>query len=472
MKSLAVQGLYERLPIFFQNAACSYLGWKEGRVRFNKLFHRQLAFLMESEKWSGAEIEAYQSEELRSLIGNAYENVPYYRDLMKSSGLTPEAIRKRSDLAKLPILTKEIVRNNLERLISERADRRSLVFRHTSGTTGKSLHFYSEKSGIAFQWAVWWRHRKRFGIDFGTWHVNFTGKVVVPLGQQGAPFWRWNRPMQQVLVGMQHLTPVKAPALISFLNESRFELFTGYPSIVHAFVLAARECGLELSARPKLVSTGAENLLDYQRHDIVEYTGAVLTDTYGLSEGCGNASHCPEFVYHEDCEFGIVECVDPVPLEGGRTRGRIVCTGFANPAFPFIRYDTGDMGIWGDPQAACPCGRKSRLLLSIEGRADDYVVTPEGNRIMRFDYIFKDSTHVRESQVVQEKPGEIVVKIVRRPSYSTRDEDSLTKEIHHWISPRLGVRFNYVEEIERESNGKFKAVKSLMAREAETVHVN
>jgi phenylacetate-CoA ligase len=337
-----------------------------------------------------------------------------------------------------------------------------LIHRHTSGTTGKSLQFYSQKSGIAFQWAVWWRHRKRFGIDFGTWHLNFTGKVVAPIGQRRPPFWRWNRPVHQVLVGMHHLTTAKVTALVSFLNANRFELFTGYPSIVHAFVLAARECGLDLRVRPKVVSTGAENMLDYQQRDISEYTGAILTDTYGLSEGCGNASHCPQFVYHEDPEFGILECVDPVPLGEGRIRGRIVCTGFAHPAFPFIRYDTGDMGIWVDPPAACPCGRKSRVLLGVEGRADDYVVTPEGNRIMRFDYIFKDTPSVRESQIVQEKLGEVVVRILRRPSYSTRDEQSISKEIHHWISPRLEVRFQYVDEIERESNGKFKAVKSLM----------
>jgi phenylacetate-CoA ligase len=219
---------------------------------------------------------------------------------------------------------------------------------------------------------------------------------------------------------------------------------------------------LELGSPPKLVATGAENVLDYQRRDIVAYTGAVLTDQYGLSEGCGNASQCPEFVYHEDFEFGVLECVDPVRLGDGRTKGRIVCTGFANPAFPFIRYDTGDIGIWADPAKACPCGRQSRVLTSIEGRNDDYVVTPEGNRIMRFDYIFKDTTNVRESQIVQQKPGEIMVRVVRRPSYTARDEEYITKQVHHWISSRLGVRFEYVEGIERESNGKFKAVMSLM----------
>jgi phenylacetate-CoA ligase len=407
-------------------------------------------------------MEAYQSEQLHKLIRHAYESIPYYRRLMKSAGLTPDDIQRREDLTKLPILTKEDVRQNLEELVSERASKQRLIHSHTSGTTGKSLQFYTERSAIPFRWAVWWRHRKRFGIEFGTWHVNFTGKVVAPPGQTRPPYWRWNGPMHQVVVGMQHLTPAKVPALVSFLNDHHFELFTGYPSIVHAFVLAAREAGVELSSPPKFVATGAENMLDYQRCDIVGYTGAILTDQYGLSEACGNASHCPEFVYHEDFEFGVVECVDPVPLGDGRTKGRIVCTGFADYAFPFIRYDTGDIGIWADPAKACPCGRQSRVLTSIEGRNDDYVVTPEGNRIMRFDYIFKDTTNIRESQIVQEKPGEIIVKIVRRPSYTARDEEYITRQVHHWISSRLGVRFEYVDEIERGSNGKFRAVMSLM----------
>ena len=456
--SVLAEQIYPHLPVFLQNAACWYYGKKEARTRFGSIFDQRLRELMDSEKWSAAEIEAYQNEKLREIIHSAYENVPYYRERWKSLKLSPADIRCREDLPKLPVLTKEDVRQNFDRLVSQATPRHDLVFRHTSGTTGKALHFYVTKAKIAFQWALWWRHRLRFGIEPGSWHANFTGKRVVPLQQTQPPYWRWNRPMHQALLTMHHLTPEKIGSIVEFLNSNQFEFYSGYPSIIHMLALHARGVGLTLQSPPRAVFTGAENMLDFQRRDIQEFTGAILTDQYGCSEGCGNASHCPEFVYHEDFEFGIIE-----GIEGQASAAKsILCTGFADDAFPFIRYEVGDAGVWQQDGIPCRCGRKSKVLLRIEGREDDYVLTPEGLRIMRFDYVFKDALHVREVQVVQERLGEITIRLVRRENYNTSDEANIGREIHRWISPRLAVRFEYVKEIEREANGKFRAVRSLI----------
>ncbi len=246
--------------------------------------------------------------------------------------------------------------------------------------------------------------------------------------------------------------------MVEFLNSHPFEFYSGYPSIIHMLAWHAGAAGLSLKSPPRAVFTGAENLLDFQRRQIQKFTGAILTDQYGCSEGCGNASHCPEFVYHEDFEFGIME--GGVELQKGNPARSILCTGFANDAFPFIRYEVGDTGVWQENDRACPCGRQSRAILRIEGRKDDYVVTPEGTQIMRFDYVFKDVLNVEEVQIVQEQLGEITVRAVRRPTYNSADEVAITREIQRWISPTLAVRFEYVQEIEREPNGKFRAVLS------------
>ena len=256
---------------------------------------------------------------------------------------------------------------------------------------------------------------------------------------------------------MHHLTAEKIPSVIEFLNSQPFEFYSGYPSIIHMLALHASEAGLALNSPPRAVFTGAEKMLDFQRRDIQKFTGAILTDQYGCSEGCGNASQCPEFVYHEDFEFGVLEGIE---LQPGNAAKSILCTGFANDAFPLIRYEVGDAGVWQDTAQACPCGRSSRTLLRIEGREDDYVITPEGTRIMRFDYVFKDALNVKEVQVVQEQVGEITIRLVRRPEYGTADEVEISREIHRWISPRLAVQFQYVAEIERQQNGKFRAVVS------------
>jgi len=454
--------IYPHLPVLLQNAACWNHGRREARIRFGRVFDSCLPSLLNSEKLGETEIQTYQDEKVKEIITHAFNHVPYYRDLMTGLRLAPSDIRSVADLQKLPILTKETVRRNFERLISRQAKRRELIPRHTSGTSGKALHFYSGRDAIAFQWAVWWRHRMRFNLEFGAWHANFTGKLVVPPGQTQPPYWRWNRPIRQALLNMHHLTSSKIRHVVGFLNRQEFAFYSGYPSIIHMLALSASEAGLVLTLPPRVIVTGAENVHEWQRRDIETFLKGTLTDQYGLSEGCGNASQCPQFVYHEDFEFGVLECVDVKSSGQGRVRGRIVCTGFANPHFPFIRYDTGDIGTWESPKFKCPCGRRSRVLVGIEGRSEDYVVTPEGGHIMRFDYIFKDTVNVKEAQVLQERLGEIKLRIVKRLEYRFEDERFIVDEIKRWISPRLDISFEYVDEIERENGGKFKAVKSLV----------
>jgi phenylacetate-CoA ligase len=460
MSSAVAEAVYERLPVPLQNFVCSAYGRREVRTRFGKEFRRRLDELSESEWWSASDIAGHQDERLRDIVRHAYETVPYYRDRMRELGLTAADIRGSADLPKLPVLTKEEVRANYERMVSTGARKRDLVLRHTSGTTGKALHFYYTRAGIAEQWAVWWRHRRRFGVEWGAPHASFIGKRVVPINQQRPPYWRWNTPMHQALLNMQHLTPTKIRDVVAFLDANVFVYYGGYPSVIHAMAASALEAGLSLARPPRFVFTGAENTLDYQRRDIAALTGATISDQYGFTEGCGNASQCPTGVYHEDFEFGILESVDPRSAGDGRVAGRIVCTGFASPDTPLIRYDVGDTGVWEDPRRACSCGRRSAILTSIEGRRDDYVVTPEGGRIMRFDYLFKDTHNIREVQVVQRELGAIALRIVRRGAYSTRDETLLRDEVRRWISPTLGVSFEYPDEIPRQANGKFQAVVS------------
>jgi phenylacetate-CoA ligase len=454
------EALYPHLPIPLQNFACSWYGRKEARIRLGLEFDRHLARLLDSEKWSRTEICAYQDERVRELIRYAYDHVPFHRDRLRERKLTPADIRRVDDLSKMPVLTKEEVRNNRDRLLSTGARLADLQLRHTSGTTGKALELYVSRSAIAMQWAIWWRHRMRFGVAPGTWHANFTGKVVVPMAQSTPPYWRWNRPIHQALINMQQLTPSKIGPILRFLDEQSFELYTGYPSIVHALVMAANQAGLRLHNTPRVIATGAENVLENQRADITEFTGSVLTDQWGMTEACANASQCRDFAYHEDFEFGVIERVEESQANG-RKQGRLLCTGFTTPEFPLIRYDVGDVGIWPAEQD-CPCGLQSPILHGIVGRADDYVLTPEGTRIMRFDYIFKHAPNVHECQVIQERIGEIKLCIVRRDGYDAADENTLRAEVRKWISPALIVHFDYVSGIPREANGKFRAVKSLL----------
>jgi phenylacetate-CoA ligase len=90
-------------------------------------------------------------------------------------------------------------------------------------------------------------------------------------------------------------------------------------------------------------------------------------------------------------------------------------------------------------------------------------VTPEGNNILRFDYIFKNTKSISEAQIIQKELGGIVIKVVKRNDYNKEKmELFLKKEVKSKISQQLNVSFEYVDSIERESTGKFRAVKSYL----------
>ncbi|MBO3699746.1 phenylacetate--CoA ligase family protein [Roseivirga sp. E12] len=441
------QQIYNNLPVWSQNVACSLYGYKEKSIRYGKLFEEKLRFLRESQWFSSGEIEAYQNEQLQGLIKHVYQSVPYYRDLFKDKGLHPQDILTKKDLQKLPVLTKETVRQHWERMVSSEFYGKKYLS-HTSGSTGKALDFYLSKDSIEFQWAVWWRFRERFGVRPGDRSLNFTGKLAVPIEQKRPPFWRFNQPFNQYIVNMQHIKEENASYFVDFINDGGFKFFSGYPSIIYRLAEIIQALNLNITNGPEIIMTGAESLYENQKKTIEEVFKCLVVDQYGFSEGAGNASKCELKLFHEDFEFGILE----------DTQSEIITTGFANYAMPFIRYEVGDTASWTHKK--CGCGRQSRTINKIEGRTEDYVMTPEGTKILRFDYLFKNMEQIVECQVIQRKMGEVVFAIVPRPDFSLKDERVLRRLVSEWISPTIVVKIEKRTSIKRTTTGKFKAVVS------------
>jgi phenylacetate-CoA ligase len=261
--------------------------------------------------------------------------------------------------------------------------------------------------------------------------------------------------------------PLAGTPTVSFVDAHPFAFFSGYPSSLHVFASLIEENGLRLASPPSYVFLGAENTADYQRGAIERVTGARVSDQYGFAEGCGNASCCEQDRYHEDWEFGVLECGEPEAQPDGSTRGRILATGFANDACPFIRYDVGDTATWAPSARKCACGRDSTVIERIEGRNEDYIVTPEGARFMRLDHLWREMHGMREVQAVQREPGAVVIRYVPRQSFHPGDELVIRERARSWLSPTMRVEFEQVDEIPRASGGKFKQIVSELAQRVE-----
>lgn len=445
---------YERSPIWIQNLACTAVGAKNRWERYNRHFWKYLSWLEESQWWPRERIQAYQDERLRALVQYAYRSVPFYRGWFDGCGVRPEDIRTQADLARLPILTKQIVRENRAQLVSSEASRRRLLRSLTSGTTGTALEIWSTREARAFQWAIWWRHRARFGLRPGDRYLTFGARVPVPAGQERPPFWRRNWIGRQTYLSTYHMTPRHLPAIVEWLQSERFDFFFAYPSALHVLACHMEQHGLRLRCPPRCLVCGSDALLPAFEARFKRVFEVPVTETYGMAEFAGNMSKCEHGRFHLDFECCCVETQSIPGAPSGQEN--LILTGWGNAAMPFIRYEVGDYG--GRCHAACTCGRQSECFEGVEGRTEDYVRTPDGRMAVGMNLVFEHAPGAREIQIYQDSTEEIEVRVVPGQTYSPSDETALLRELRRRLGDQIRIRFVQVESIARSSNGKFRAV--------------
>ena len=103
--------------------------------------HTRLKEFRRYDSMSEEQLAAIQNAKLRKLVKHCFETVPYYTRIFNQLGLKPEDIQTRADLQKLPILTKQMIRDNYQDLISTVTPSSRLIRSSTGGSTGTPLQF-------------------------------------------------------------------------------------------------------------------------------------------------------------------------------------------------------------------------------------------------------------------------------------------------------------------------------------------
>jgi len=359
-----------------------------------------------------------------------------------------------SEISSLPVLSKSVIRERLGDFVRNPPPRERVLNAHTSGTTGAGLRFPVTRYAHQRQWAFWWRYRSWHGISRDEWCAVFGGRTVVPPTYTNPPFWHVNQPGRSVLFSQYHLTPERAQLYLDEIRRRDIHWIHGYPSSIAFLAQVGIELGYARRVPIRWVTVGAENLLVHQRDAIERMFGVTPRQHYGLAEGVANISECPGGTLHVDEDYSLVEFL---PREDGSGH-RIVGTSLDNAAIPFVRYDTGDIATLPDGGGTCSCGRTGRVVETIDGRQEDYLVLSDGTKLGRVDHFFKDAVHIREAQIVQKQPGQATIRIVRGNGYTRADEQALRREMDDRLAGRLSFEFEYATDIPRGPNGKLRLV--------------
>ena len=131
----------------------------------NYIFYLRL--LEKTQWWSTNKLEDYQREKLNRLLNHAYENVPYYHRIFRKYGIKPHDVKTGDELRKLPILTKDIIRNNSDDLIANNYPRNKLIPTWTGGSTGEPMTFFIDNKWAASNIATAYREWSWAGYELG-----------------------------------------------------------------------------------------------------------------------------------------------------------------------------------------------------------------------------------------------------------------------------------------------------------------
>lgn len=453
MVSDRLKSLYDLSPRVLQNLAISAKGWQLKRRRRGGEFDALLSEALNRMELSPRELQTYREQRLQRFLEIASES-SFWCERFDQYGVNVTSEEPFNELSKLPVLTKQDVKQADRSLKPRSVSSDNLLDCHTSGTTGGGLQFVQTKRALQEQWAIWWRYRRRHGIDRDTWHGYFGGIPIVPLTTNSPPLWRVNYPDRQVMFSTYHLKPEHVESYVAEINDRNLAWLHGYPSALALLANMMLDADIPAPSSAQTVTIGAETLFDHQCEAIQEAFEVSVRQHYGLEEAVVNISECSEGTLHVDEDFAHVEFIPRNSGEGYR----IIGTNWTNPAFPLLRYDTGDIATLAESN--CPCGCHGRVVDSLLGRQDDYVVLPDGARVGRLDHIFKDLESVREAQIYQPDREQVVFRVVPGDGYDDNTESAILKNARTRLGGDLDVSVTPVEEIERTNSGKMKFVVS------------
>lgn len=353
--------------------------------------------------------------------------------------------------SKLPTLSKEKYVSNWNEFVADEISINDLLIDYTSGSTGKPVKVArTQKELTSNQLKIWKLRKKHYNNIVSCKRAEFARRTRYFL----------DNPNETHLIdkNVMYLKGVLSNELInehiSLLEKYQPEFIISAPSFIWEFVCKAKTIKC-LNFTPKLIECSGEYMYDYMRKDIELYFNCKVINHYGASEFWPIAFDNLDYNLEINGEEVFVEIINPDP-EGF---GQIIITPLKLYSIPLLRYEIGDVG-----RILAPSNTNSYGILELKNaKVTDYAITQDGRRIggFYFSEIFVNNIHrrglhgINSWQVVQEELLKFKVILSINPDYESKVENIIISNIKEQFG-NVSVEFQYVNNIERNNNGKMK----------------
>lgn len=426
-------------------------------LHYGRDFRKIYAFLQRSRQWDHQQIEVFKLDRIRALLEHAQARVPYYQDLFRSIDLNWQDVRTLEDFARIPILTKQTLRENLDRLKASNFNALRPLRTQTSGTTSSMTVVYRSRYHESFRKAQFWRFWNEYGYRFRDPRVNVVCRSLDP----NSVLLEHDRIENALLVNTYHIIRGLRDEIIEGIRSFRPRLIWSHPSPLAILAEHIVSRGLRPIEVP-VVALYSEKIYPHIRKVLQQAFPGKFIEYFGNRENSFAAwGECNDRFF-EVSEYCHME-VDHRWSDG--VSGDLITTSLHNYAVPLIRYDPGDIVKW---HGYCDSSKPYPVFELIGGRGKDVLVSRDGLTVPYFLAAIdaKDFKKLAKYQIEQVSLDEVVLRVVPRPEYDRRQDEALLLSLaSQSLANKFRIRLEYVDDIPLTDGGKYRSVISRFAAE-------
>jgi phenylacetate-CoA ligase len=406
-----------------------------------------------------------QRKNLYMLIKYVSQNIPYYKQIIQECNIQFSEDTIFEDIKKFPILSKDIIRNNFDKLFKFRDN---TYYRNSSGgSTGEPLIFYQDRNYLEWQTAI--------KILFDEWSGRKLGEPMVKLwgllrdilnGGEGFKGYLKQELHGVIILPSYKMTEKDMYKYVHRINKIKPRLILAYTSSIDELARFIKENCLSIYS-PYAIMTSAGVLYPEVRARIERVFQAPVFNRYGSLEMGDIACNCEKnHSLHLIPSVHYLEIMDDDGKEVSQEElGEIIVTLLTNYTMPLIRYKIGDRGIFS-LEKECSCGRGLPLLKKVEGYIGSVLRNKKGDLIDSgfFFHIFFFRDYIRQFQVIQESMENITINFILKDKECIKIAEKDFIQISEAIKKVMGsdtiIKYKLVDVIEPSPSGKYLAVLS------------
>jgi phenylacetate-CoA ligase len=400
------------------------------------------------------------SEAITRLLRHCRDLVPYYAELLNGTGRGPtDPANPIEELRKLPVLTKEVIRSQFERLHSRDLNCRNWHYNTSGGSTGEPIRLVQDSEYDDRNKATSLLLFSRLGYELGEPLVRLWGSERDVLGGTGsakARFFNWLT--NTTWMNAFDMSPARLREHVGTLNRVRPRLIVAYAQA--AYELARFVERESLSVQPqRAVVTSAGTLYPFMRRKIAEVFQCPVYNLYGSREVGDVACELPGidglWVPPWNAFVEVLED-DGRPAAAGQP-GNLVVTSLTNYAMPLLRYSIGDRGTLLDGETPGDSG--AQVLTEVSGRNVDLFRTRDQKLVDGefFTHLLYLRPWVWKFQVVQRRHDQVLFKVVKTNQEPPRSElDEITAKARVVMGPACEIVFEFLTHLPAHPSGKHR----------------